>query len=284
MTSSERAAREWFGYGTWTAPYWFVGMEPGGEGDGASHESWERLGGGELIDCRAHHLDCDFTRSHGLDRPPTQPTWRRLIQLLLSYMGESTDLDAVARYQRDRLGASGDETAIIELSARHAVNMDVDVARRQHRDERIALIGSRLREHAPSFVVFYGRSYQVEYERVIGGPFGSGDAVWRGLTLCVLTPHPVAKSGPPPEFWTALGRAMRSAVDAGPSSPLAPVGWTPASTGTARSRKPAVLSSASNAVVSIMRGGEEAGRIVRAGPEMRVEAPGQRIVPHAGPL
>ena len=143
MTPSERAARDWFGYGSWTAPYWFVGMEPGGEGDGASHASWERLGGGELIDCRAHHLDCDFTRWHGLDRPPTQPTWRRLIQLLLSYKGESTDLDAVARYQRDRLGASGSETAIIELSAHHAVNMGVNVARGQHRDERIETIRQR---------------------------------------------------------------------------------------------------------------------------------------------
>jgi len=24
-------ARSWFGYGRWSAPYWFVGMEPGGD-------------------------------------------------------------------------------------------------------------------------------------------------------------------------------------------------------------------------------------------------------------
>lgn len=53
--------REWFGYGSWSASYWFIGMEPGGEGDGASHESWERLGAGELIDCRAHRCDCGFS-------------------------------------------------------------------------------------------------------------------------------------------------------------------------------------------------------------------------------
>jgi hypothetical protein len=144
VTATLRASHEWFGYGSWSAPYWFVGMEPGGEGDGASHESWERLGAGVLIDCKAHHLDCGFTRWHVGERPPTQPTWRRLIQLLLAYKGEETDLDAVARYQRDRLRASGDETAIIELSAHHGVNMNVHVERTAHRDERISPIRRRL--------------------------------------------------------------------------------------------------------------------------------------------
>ena len=219
--ATHRAAREWFGYGCWTAPYWFVGMEPGGEGDGASHESWYRRGGGELIDCRAHHLDCGFTRWHEADRPATQPTWRRVIQLLLSYKGEDTNLDAVARYQRDRLGAIGDETAVLELSAHHAVNIDVDVARTQYREERMALISRRMREYKPAFVVFYGRTYKAEYERVVGQPFGGDGSVWRDGTLCVLTPHPVAKSGPPPTYWISLGAAMRSAVDAGAGAPLA---------------------------------------------------------------
>lgn len=29
------AARNWFGYGRWDAPYWFLGMEPGGTDDHA---------------------------------------------------------------------------------------------------------------------------------------------------------------------------------------------------------------------------------------------------------
>lgn len=43
----DEAARKWFGYGRWDAPYWFVGMEPGGTEDASSYESWKRLGGGE---------------------------------------------------------------------------------------------------------------------------------------------------------------------------------------------------------------------------------------------
>lgn len=59
------AAESWFGYGRWDAKYWFVGMEPGGTDEVASYESWRRLGAGELIDCRQHHLDCGFTHWHG---------------------------------------------------------------------------------------------------------------------------------------------------------------------------------------------------------------------------
>jgi hypothetical protein len=34
-------------------------MEPGGTEEASSYESWLRLGGGELIDCKQHHLDTD---------------------------------------------------------------------------------------------------------------------------------------------------------------------------------------------------------------------------------
>lgn len=60
-----QAASEWFGYGRWEAPYWFIGMEPGATEEASSYESWLRLGGGELIDCKQHHLDTNFTRWHG---------------------------------------------------------------------------------------------------------------------------------------------------------------------------------------------------------------------------
>jgi len=272
MSAAERAARGWFGYGSWGAPYWFVGMEPGGEGDGASHESWERLGGGELIDCRAHHLDCGFTRWHGAERPPTQPTWRRLVQLLLAYKGEDTSLDAVARFQRDRLGAVGDETAVIELSAHHAVNMGIEVARTQHRDDRTALIRRRLDENEPTLAVFYRRMYQSEYQRVAGAPFGPDGAVWRGRTLCVVTPHPVAQSGPPPPYWVSLGRGMRKAVDAGPGSALPPVDATRSLQNLPGPQRPMTPPPGDVVAVPITRAGVEVGRILRVGPELRVES------------
>jgi hypothetical protein len=84
-----RAARSGLGYGRWEAPYWFVGMEPGGEDADASYETWwEQFGGAELIDCREHHLASNSTDWHRDNRPPTQRTWLRLIPLVLAYEGE----------------------------------------------------------------------------------------------------------------------------------------------------------------------------------------------------
>jgi hypothetical protein len=153
------AARSWFGYGRWDAPYWFVGMEPGGTDDHASHEVWMQLGGTELIDCRAHCLGTNFSKWHGGDRPPTQPTWRRLIQLLLGYEGRPGDLDAVSVYQRDKWGALKGDTASVEVSALHAASLDILVDRDAYRDQRITILKERLEANRPKFVVFYGLGY-----------------------------------------------------------------------------------------------------------------------------
>ena len=63
MNAVMRAAENWYGYGAWDAPYWFVGPEPGmakSEGDNllARSSAWDRLWKGhpqELVDCLAHH-------------------------------------------------------------------------------------------------------------------------------------------------------------------------------------------------------------------------------------
>jgi hypothetical protein len=77
------AARKWFGYGRWEAPYWFVGMEPGSDDELAWYQTWARLGGDELCDCRQHHLGTDYLKWHKAEFPSPQPTWIPLIQLLL---------------------------------------------------------------------------------------------------------------------------------------------------------------------------------------------------------
>ena len=94
MTADAKAlaAESWYGYGRWDAPYWFVGMEPGGDDTHASYDAWldlsESKSGDELIDCRQHHQwqlqkhgidNPDWTQWHR-ERPPNklQATWRPL--------------------------------------------------------------------------------------------------------------------------------------------------------------------------------------------------------------
>jgi len=44
------AAEKWFGYGRWSAPYWFVGMEPGGADNPLVYSAWRDLGAPELLE------------------------------------------------------------------------------------------------------------------------------------------------------------------------------------------------------------------------------------------
>jgi hypothetical protein len=70
------AAEHWFGYGSWDAPYWFVGMEPGGDDDHASYDTWlaldPKMDG--LIDCREHHVERDGLRFR--NREVLRKAWR----------------------------------------------------------------------------------------------------------------------------------------------------------------------------------------------------------------
>jgi hypothetical protein len=120
-------AEHFFGYGRWDAPYWFIGPEAGMGKDGrddlaARYESWTQLGCAPVVDCEKHHRGFGFTKWHK-PHPPTQPTWRQLIRLLLAYKGMNTDLNSIREYQREKWGSSTGETCVIELCGISAPSM-----------------------------------------------------------------------------------------------------------------------------------------------------------------
>jgi hypothetical protein len=217
-TPEDMAARMWFGYGRWDAPFWFIGMEPGGVDDHASYKTWMQLGGAELIDCRQHHLASNCLHWHDGDRPRTQATWRRLIQLLLGYKEMPADLDAVSIYQRDRWGTLSGEAASLNLSALHATNLGTPVNRIAHREERISTLRARLDENTPIFVVFYGTGYIKEYEKIIGRQFNGAGYAWHRSTLCLLVRHPTGQGNSPEmkrgDCWIRKGQEIRSLINA----------------------------------------------------------------------
>lgn len=208
------AARSWLGYGRWEAPYWFVGMEPGGKDADASYVTWwKRFHGAELIDCREHHLASNSTEWHRDNRPPTQPTWLQLIQLVLAYEGEPTSVDAARAYQQFRWGTLTGDTASLWTSAIHAKSHALSSS--SHREERTSTIRERLIRYTPKFAVFYGTTDTGIYERVAGAPFTNGYA-WSGSTLCVLVQHPTGGRPPlPGEWWVAKGREIRAVLESG---------------------------------------------------------------------
>ena len=219
------AAEKWFGYGRWAAPYWFIGMEPGGKDEDANYGSWLDLGGGELIDCKQHHLHPMNTGSDGKkwflgDRPPTQTTWRRLIQVRFAFKGQekqAANLDVVAKFQSESFGSVCGDTALIELSALHARSLQDKVDRAAHLPERLLRIAKRLDEHPQiEFALFYGRVNREHYEYLAGGAFDPDGFRWRRGTLCVLAPGPTARNPPAcmkPEYWIELGTRMRGRIE-----------------------------------------------------------------------
>jgi hypothetical protein len=215
-----KAAEKWFGYGRWSAPYWFIGKEPGGTDEPEQYASWLRLGGGELIDCRQHDRDCASDDSkmlwHGSDAK-LQPTWRPLIALLLAYQGAPAyDSEEVRRYQSERWGTATGDTAVIELSAVAAPSTSVaETKRLTHLEERIATIRAHIEAARPKFVLFYGggndaifgKPYIERWSQIAGVDLTQNQIAIRNGMAYVATPHPTAH-GIKNDFWIDLGRQL----------------------------------------------------------------------------
>lgn len=219
-----------YGYGTWKAPLWFVGMEEGG-GAGLNEiasrlAAWD---GSELMDIR------DFHRGlQGIDwfreRPPLQSTWSKLIRVALCAEAQECTTEAVRRYQRDELAGGNGRTAVIELlplpsrSVRDWIYGDLDVPElanrsdysEQLKDERIETIRSRIDEHHPAAIVFYGLTCQPEWQKIAESRFVFSDAGYgvaqRGPTRLFLARHPVAPGACNEEF-CAIGRDLAGLID-----------------------------------------------------------------------
>src|SRR5258706_11670073 len=103
-----------FGYGSWSAPIWFVGMEEEG---GASAgeialrlEAWSARGRKSLEDL------VDYYRAFGVakyfeDRPARQrtygpllqPTWKQLVRVLLGIHGDHPSTERIRQVQSESL-------------------------------------------------------------------------------------------------------------------------------------------------------------------------------------
>lgn len=209
--SVRRFMTSFFGYGSWNANLWFVGMEEGG---GESIDEIERRltawdGSDELADVR------DFHRAIGSDRwfrrrPPIQSTWGKLIRVALAAAGRATDNETVRTYQRDELARRDGETALIELFPLPSPSTSewlygdtciTDLATRARyldalAPQRIAQLRRRIVTHQPHAVVFYGSAYRRYWEEIAATAFtpvasGAFDAARSVPTIYILTAHPV---------------------------------------------------------------------------------------------
>src|SRR6184192_195563 len=107
-----------YGYGNWSAPVWFVGMEEGGGGTpeeiAKRIAAWEQRGRNELEDLVEYHHAIGVTRHFG-GQPKLQSTWAKLIRILWAMRGQTPTNDDLRRVQADRFGRRNSDTALLEM-------------------------------------------------------------------------------------------------------------------------------------------------------------------------
>lgn len=226
-------ARNFAGYGDPASKLWFVGIEEGGGGCildvKARMETWRRLGRQRFVDAkRFHHslakaLDgaqCDSTSVSKLfpkaaEKVELQATWKLLVETALRAR-EELPADPQARsnrlreFQLNNLG----EIAMLELFplpnpgtnaiawneryprwVREAQGITRSQYERNCAPVREAAIRSLILNHKPHAVIFYGRSRQQHWKRIVGDGLhedNHGFLGTLGSTPLYSLPHPAA--------------------------------------------------------------------------------------------
>jgi hypothetical protein len=209
-------ARQFYGYGCWKAPYWFIGPEQGkgpkeADDNVERAQAWARLSKPDLVDCKVFHDEIGESSWHR--EPPLGPalqrTWRPLMLLLKTILDQPSGNDDLRTYQRDRWGrVSNAETCVIELCGLAARGFASPIDRESFRRERVKLIRQKLLNHSPATVVMYGQSAQKHWEEIAGCPLEQEQPRRLGPTLFVFTTHPNTR-GRQNSDWERLGKQIR---------------------------------------------------------------------------
>ena len=163
-------AQNFYGYGCWMAPYWFIGPEqamgrdkekkPDEQEKARRVKTWRDLSCLDLdnyglVDCLRFHCDIKAPQWHReRPKPALQPTWGKLLLTLLAFREEQTGLEDRRRYQRDKWGRIDGKTCVIELSGLPFPSLKDDGPRYNYREEGIRFIQSKM--HKAMFVIMYG--------------------------------------------------------------------------------------------------------------------------------
>ncbi|PQO94294.1 hypothetical protein C5614_20395 [Massilia phosphatilytica] len=219
-----------FGYGNLAAPVWFIGMEEGG---GASEkEISDRLktwhGDGPenrtVKDLAEFHLAFGDATRFTEEKVAIQSTWSKLMRTLLVAQGETPTTERLRQYQKEKLGRSGGDAALLELLPLPRPSMkdwDYDTwsglpeletfatYQSSVRPQRIAAIKALIAKCKPRAVIFYGTGYTVHWEAIAGMSFPKGHypRVAGTAPLYMLLPHPVAH-GKINQYYEAAGKIL----------------------------------------------------------------------------
>jgi hypothetical protein len=227
-----------YGYGNYAAPYWFIGMEEGG---GDSYEEvarrltvWDKRGRRELEDVAGYHIELGITYPFE-DKPRLQPTWAKLIRVLLCIEGEPPTRETVRSYQQQYWARSDGNVNLMELlplpspSTRHWLYADYSaLPELRSRDDyrqtwsvsRTEGLRERIKAHQPKAVIFYSFGYLSYWNEITNAKLqpalaGAIYAHDTHSTLFVVLKHPAAKGADiTSEYFHEAGRFIHSELAA----------------------------------------------------------------------
>lgn len=233
-----RFMAEFVGYGNLDAPVWYVGMEEAGvervEQARQRMSVWNDFGTA-TVDLREYHRLIEDFRCFK-EKPEHQRTWRGLIRIHRSYLGEAADPALILSHQQHSWGRSDGDQALLELYplpkrsieawGYHEWTSLAELRTPESYYEtllepRKALLAELMTRHRPKFVVFYGKGKKNRYlnawQWLAGGTFERDELLppnvvgWRRgeRTVFVAMDHTVAH-GWKNEHFAAVGDLLRS--------------------------------------------------------------------------
>lgn len=208
--------KTFYGYGTLSAKFWFIGMEEGGGNSftevQARLSAWEQFGKPELADLRDFHL---LLRMPEFFTPPVklQRTWMQIARITLAAKGEPHSLNELRTYQQDHLGRKSGETCLMELLPLPSPRTSAweynkwstlpFLAKREayHHSilpQRSAYLRKQILENEPEFVIFYGIGYSSYWQDIVGKEveFQEQGDFWSAITshtIYLMVKHPNAR-------------------------------------------------------------------------------------------
>ncbi|MDB9375242.1 hypothetical protein [Nodularia sphaerocarpa] len=224
----EKLIDTFYGYGNFQGKYWFIGMEESGQDFKDINNRiniWNDRKQKEIEDVAEYHI------AMGAWDTKLQPTWNKLIRIVLSAKGnENINIEDVRKYQFNELGRKDKETCLLELlplpspSLAHWIykehsRLSYLTDRNQYEkhclENRINTISEKIKEHQPQAVVFYGKGYEY-YWRTITQKITDVEflATSEGFLTCknsqtifVISQHPVSM-GLKNEYFHNIGKII----------------------------------------------------------------------------
>jgi hypothetical protein len=191
---------------------------------------WDQRGRQELEDVAEYHLALGITYPFA-EKPKLQPTWAKLIRVLLSIEGEAPTKEAVRRYQQQQWARRTNNVCLLELLplpspstshwlyGQHSQLPDL-TTRERYRERwsalRIDHLRQRIVKHQPKAVIFYGFGYLRYWEAIVGAqlqPILTGEvyALHHDHCLYIVLKHPAA-TGVTSEYFHEAGRYIRGVL------------------------------------------------------------------------